>query len=395
MEPMEILLGELQRYAATGTAQVSLQELNEALCIPEEQLLEILKAWEVPGLIRLNTEAGKVSVDVSRLASGGGRIEQTVSGHAYTQAGNFNAQNVFTGTSFHLSGEQAVSGADTLRRLIPEPGREARQVLRNEGAAFIAWLKGGYLPTSAHTLDTWAREVEAAVRPLAQALAVATMQVPEKIVASELQGLLTEALQAADIRLSLTERRGTAGGKIYPFALLAYTVAIMAVYSSRLALLRALGHPSVDTHGQEKRMGWLYLLHYLNQIKLPPLAADSSFTSEVVPTQNRILDVLTGEVGWLREDLPLHGAHEQALLGENVLALLILDADLDYASPVSDRRTVYRGVYSWYGEELRPTLLNLINDEGPWKGSFRLSAYAVLAKFLDLADGRFESWNSR
>lgn len=361
---------ELQRLAQQEKGPVSLADLANSAGAPQEKVELFLAAWDAAGLLRTSrNEEGTVFELLPAVPS----FSQTVQQDAQTQVGNHNAMNIYN--QHHV-------------QLPVIDGVQLRTNLQRAMTTYMDWLVAH---RDSQFGAPWFDAVDQAAAPLIRTLAAAEAHMADDVLVAEIEGFLPAAFQAMNLRVPLGgDEIDVAPAKIYPFAHLAYALAILSTVRQRPALLEVLIRPQV--WGGGRSIGWIYLLHYLNRVQLGSALPFDRFTQSSVPTQNRILGHLAGEGGWLMEILPKFGSRPKALLGEAMLALMMFDVETAYFQNSADGTSAYKGVYTWHGEEVQGELQRFVTKAPPLRGVSNLTLDALLPQFLSKAARRFGGW---
>ncbi|MDR6221457.1 hypothetical protein [Deinococcus soli (ex Cha et al. 2016)] len=307
---------QLLALQQAGLVQVLFAQLSEALHHSEADIQQ--------SLLSLGVEANDGGVLLRDLS-----FEQHIGRDAYTQVGSHNQQFNVQGPLVQVPG----GSAEQLHTLFPQPGDKARAVLRQECQAFVAFLKVlPQLPLAERSAASeWYETVEAHCMPLAQALVVAVKRVPPEVVSGELQGLLVEAIKVLRLQISVHVDYSL-GWRVYPLLILATAVLVAVLDSQRWSVLPALVNPTIPLHGGQQ-IRWLYLTSYadgLQEYGLYPVATRYARGSMAV--EERVTQLLIGEQGWLKEDLPLFGNERLMVQAHAVLAFLNFDSVRRYFS---------------------------------------------------------------
>ncbi|MFC6619590.1 hypothetical protein [Deinococcus radiophilus] len=325
----QALRTKLHVLQQAGLLQVLTGQLAEMLGHSEADIQSSLKT------IGVKTNDGSVSLrDLS--------FEQHVERDAYTQVGSHNQQFNVHGPLVQVPG----STAEHLRDLFPQPGEKARTALRQEGEAFIGFLQT--LPElSLHGPEAaiaWYEMVEGRCRPLATALVVAVKQIPPEIVSAELKGLLTEAIKVLRLRID-GHVDYSLGWRAYPLLILATAVLVAVLDSRRWDVLPALVSPTISAGNKQIR--WLYLTGYADGLTDRGFYPTRSHSQTgALAIEERVTDLLIGEQGWLKEELPVYGNEQLLRQAHAVLAFLTFDAERRYFGKQS-QEFARLGRYLW------------------------------------------------
>lgn len=303
----------LQKLKEADLKTVSFQHLAELTGTDLPTIMHEVEALGIP-----SSDHG---VDLNHLT-----FHQSVGRDAHTQVGNLNRQYNVQGSLLQLP----EGSAEALHGMFPQPGERARSLLRSEATKFVTYLKG--LPpmdaSSDQSAKTWYAAVEDHCQPLAQALFAALQVVPPDVVDSELAGLMEEAIRALDLRISLSVD-STLAWRTYPLIIIATAVILGVMVSKRWNALRSLIGPVISTG--EKPIRWLYLTGYVDSLPSDfRFPGGHNFRFPSILIERRITQLLVGESGWLKNDLPVFGNEKRAMQAHALLAYFNWDAQLRY-----------------------------------------------------------------